>query len=157
MLTSQGAEVRQPEATSERSSAEFCVHLRQRPRPPSGLKCLKHMLQVIAIKQLNRDGNQGNKEFLVVVLMWKRHWSSLKLLMERALVCSTEHICQGPRRRAQSRRYGRRCLAGVLGRELTAEYEIAAPSRRDGRVPPADEISAHPPSRREGRQSGEER
>jgi hypothetical protein len=28
------------------------------------------MLQVIAIKQLNRDGNQGNKEFLVVVLMW---------------------------------------------------------------------------------------
>jgi hypothetical protein len=26
-------------------------------------------LQVIAIKQLNRDGNQGNKEFLVVVLM----------------------------------------------------------------------------------------
>nr|XP_051198221.1 uncharacterized protein LOC127311804 [Lolium perenne] len=71
MLTSQGAEVRQPEATSERSSAEFCVHLRQRPRPPSGLKCLKHMLQVIAIKQLNRDGNQGNKEFLVVVLMEK--------------------------------------------------------------------------------------
>jgi serine/threonine-protein kinase PBS1 len=26
-------------------------------------------LQVVAIKQLNRDGNQGNKEFLVEVLM----------------------------------------------------------------------------------------
>jgi serine/threonine protein kinase len=30
---------------------------------------LIHLLQIVAIKQLNRDGNQGNKEFLVEVLM----------------------------------------------------------------------------------------
>jgi hypothetical protein len=59
-------------------------------------------------------------------------------------------LLQGLRRRAQSRRYGRRCLAGVLGRELAAEYEIAAPSRRDSRVPPADEIAARPRAEEKG-------
>jgi serine/threonine-protein kinase PBS1 len=57
----------------------------------SELKCLKHLLQVVAIKQLNRDGNQGNKEFLVEVLM-------LSLLHHQNLVNLVGYCADGDQR-----------------------------------------------------------
>jgi hypothetical protein len=48
-------------------------------------------LQVVAIKQLNRDGNQGNKEFLVEVLM-------LSLLHHQNLVNLVGYCADGDQR-----------------------------------------------------------
>jgi serine/threonine-protein kinase PBS1 len=52
---------------------------------------LIHLLQVVAIKQLNRDGNQGNKEFLVEVLM-------LSLLHHQNLVNLVGYCADGDQR-----------------------------------------------------------
>lgn len=52
---------------------------------------LMHLLQVVAIKQLNRDGNQGNKEFLVEVLM-------LSLLHHQNLVSLVGYCADGDQR-----------------------------------------------------------
>lgn len=49
------------------------------------------LLQVVAIKQLNRDGNQGNKEFLVEVLM-------LSLLHHQNLVNLVGYCADGDQR-----------------------------------------------------------
>lgn len=52
---------------------------------------LVHLLQIVAIKQLNRDGNQGNKEFLVEVLM-------LNLLHHENLVSLLGYCSNGDHR-----------------------------------------------------------
>lgn len=52
---------------------------------------LVHLLQIVAIKQLNRDGNQGNKEFLVEVLM-------LNLLHHQNLVSLIGYCSDGDQR-----------------------------------------------------------
>lgn len=49
------------------------------------------LLQVVAIKQLNRDGHQGNKEFLVEVLM-------LSLLHHENLVNLVGYCADGDQR-----------------------------------------------------------
>lgn len=52
---------------------------------------MNNLLQVVAIKQLNRDGNQGNKEFLVEVLM-------LTLLHHHNLVNLVGYCADGDQR-----------------------------------------------------------
>lgn len=52
---------------------------------------MNNLLQVVAIKQLNRDGNQGNKEFLVEVLM-------LSLLHHQNLVNLVGYCADGDQR-----------------------------------------------------------
>lgn len=52
---------------------------------------MNNLFQVVAIKQLNRDGNQGNKEFLVEVLM-------LSLLHHQNLVNLVGYCADGDQR-----------------------------------------------------------
>lgn len=60
--------------------------------PKSGYSsCLCDLIQVVAIKQLDRDGFQGDREFLVEILM-------LSLLSHQNLVNLVGYCCDGDQR-----------------------------------------------------------